>query len=115
MTETTETIAATANDLLYFGHDFDANARNNALLEENFIKEVKEKYPLVQLRNRYDPSSGFKQSLDLPDTSQDDYYMWIIARGWVNCSMSFAFASSKRKGELMEKAKEEYPDAFVED
>jgi len=114
MTETT-TETATAKDLLYFGQDFDANARNQALLEESFVKEVKEKYPLARLRNHHAPSSGFKQGLDIPGVEQDDYYVWMISRGWANSSLSFALFTSKRKSELMERAKEEYPDAFAED
>lgn len=110
METTTETTTSAAEDLLYFGHDVDANAVNHAHLEDDFIKEVKQKYPLARLRNRYD--SGFKQKLELPGVSQEDYYMWLIARGWANCSLSFAVISSKRKNELMERAQEEYPDAF---
>ncbi len=114
MTEiATDTVVSTAEDLLYFGHDLDANAVNHARLEDNFIKEVKEKYPLVRLKNRYD--NGFKQRLDLPDVSQEDYYAWLIARGWAKCSLSFALVPQQRKSELMERAKEEYPDAFSED
>lgn len=50
----TETTTSVAKDLLYFGHDFDGNGRNNALLQENFIDEIKQKHPRVRLKDSYD-------------------------------------------------------------
>ena len=54
-------------DLLYFGPDFDSQAVSNAKLQQNFIREAKEKFPNAKLEDCYDKVDGYRQGIEIED------------------------------------------------
>jgi hypothetical protein len=100
-------------DLVYFGPSYE----NGQELENEFIKDVKKKFENVKLTNSYDEIKGHRQTVHLPKELHDDYLVWAIAEGWLNCSMtlSLTFMSESSKDEaqaLIEKVKIKYPEAI---
>jgi len=101
-------------DLVYFGYEWESDSRS---LEQEYIKEVKEAFPDVQLKNSYDEIKGYRQSVYLDENRKEDYLVWALAFGWFNCSMTLTLLirqDEEKALELIEKAKEKYPEKFTE-
>lgn len=101
-------------DLVYFGYEWESDSRS---LEQEYIKEVKEAFPDVKLENAYDEIKGYRQSVYLDENRKEDYLVWALAFGWHNCSMTLALLirqDEEKVLELIEKAKEKYPENFTE-
>jgi hypothetical protein len=83
-------------DLVYFGYAFDGDSQKN---ETDFIAEIKERFPTVELKNAYDSIKGYRQEVYLEETESDNYWAWLIAFGWFEFSLI---------GQLMLMDKEKY-------
>jgi len=101
-------------DIMYFGYPWD---KDGPKFQEEFIKDVKEKFPNVKLENAYDGIKGYRQSVHLPDTETDNYMCFLIGKGWLELSLTLQIAMmdksehDKVKG-WFAMAKKEYPEAF---
>ena len=100
-------------DLVYFGYAYEGDSQN---LEKEFIDEIKSKFPECELKNAYDEIKGYRREISLPDELKDDYYTWIFAFGWAECSLSASLmmmgdnVDSARK--YIDMAKSQYPEKF---
>jgi hypothetical protein len=101
-------------DLMYFGYDYE---NDSAKLQADFINEVKEVFPDVVLNNAYDQFKGYRQEVHLDDSKEDDYYSFLIGKGWFEMSLTMQLVM--RTDERMEDfkrwfklAKKQYPEAF---
>lgn len=104
-------------DLVYFGYDCNENRK----LQAEFISEIKEKFPDVELRNAYDYIKGFRQEVYVEEKNNDEYYSWLFGKGWFEFSltMQLIMMSTKTDPEMKQKfdryfalAKTQYPEAF---
>ena len=103
-------------DIIYFGNGYEKDDPAR-YYEQEFIKEVKEFFPNVQLKNAYDEIKGYRQSVFLDDTQKDEYMSYLIGKGWVEFSLTFQIAlmSEEKKNDIERRfkmAKEKYPEAF---
>lgn len=101
-------------DLMYFGSDYE---KDSATLEQDFIKEVKEIFPDVRLIDAYNEIKGRRQEVHLNDEQTDNYYSFLIGKGWLEMSLTMNIAlrvaSGKEKiDNWISLAKKQYPDAF---
>ena len=64
-------------DVIYFGDEEDSLE-----VEETFIKKIKGRCGDGILRDAYDSFKGHRQEVYLPDETQDNYFSWIIAKGY---------------------------------
>lgn len=101
-------------DLMYFGYPNQPESLKN---ESDFIAEVKERFPKVELKDAYDSIKGYRQEVYLDKEQSDDYYAWIIAHGWMNCSLlGTLMFMDKTQGEKLKNyvslAKSQYPSKF---
>ena len=106
-------------DLLYFGYDFPGE--ESLKYENDFKKEIQERFPNVELNDAYDSIKGYRQEVYLEKENQDNYYSWLIGKGWMNMSMTMQLImmSAHNEPEQKEKfesaialAKKQYPEAF---
>ncbi len=108
-----------ADDVLLFGSN-DGNGPSNARLEEGFIRESKERFPSAILTDAHDDVRGYRQTISIEGVDQDDYFAWVIARGWTNSSFRLSIikldASRNDKFKnLVSLSKQQYPTAHDED
>jgi len=104
-------------DLLYFGYEFEYGSLTD---QSDFIKEIKEQFPNVVLKDAFDSIKGYRQEVYLDKESSDDYYAWLIGKQWYNSSLSMSLIMrSCDKPEQKEKfdkylalAKKQYPEVF---
>ena len=100
-------------DLVYFGYAYEGDSQN---LENEFIGEIKSKFSECELKNAYDEIKGYRREVSLPEELRDDYYTWIFAFGWAECSLSASLmllgdnVDSARK--YIDMAKSQYPEKF---
>lgn len=99
-------------DLMYFGYEYDAPK-----LQAEFINEIKEKFDNVVLKDAYDSIKGYRQEVHLPKEQEDDYLIWLIAKGWLEMSfaMQLLMMDKDRKEEfdrIWKLAKKRHPEAF---
>lgn len=100
-------------DLVYFGYAYETDSKK---LENEFMEEIKVKFPECDLKDAYDEIKGYRREVILPDEKKDDYYSWVFAFGWAECSLSANLmmmgddANSARKYIAM--AKSQYPENF---
>lgn len=103
-------------DLLYFGYEYDKGSKET---EIDFIKEIKEQFPNVKLIDCFDGIKGYRQEVYLEEENNDNYYSWLIAKQWFDCSLSFqlmAMSGEESHKSQIEKyislAKQQYPEEF---
>lgn len=101
-------------DLLYFGYEYSEGAKTN---EEEFVKEIKEKFPIVRLENAYDSIKGYRQEVYLPKIEEDNYRSWLIGMIWYEMSLTMQLMMmDENQKEKFEKfillAKIQYPSSF---
>lgn len=101
-------------DLMYFGYTWDKESYGN---EVDFVKEIKERFPNVQLKNAYDDIKGYRQEVWLDDNQEDDYMAYLLAFGWYNMSLTLQIdmMSKEKHDKVMEwidLAKKQYPQNF---
>ena len=108
-------------DLLYFGYDWNEEAKENKKFQDDFIKEIKIKFPKVKLKDAYDSIKGYRQEVYLDKENSDNYYSWLIGNGWFEFSLTMQLImmsvnqepESKIKFErYVDLAKKQYPEAF---
>jgi hypothetical protein len=101
-------------DLMYFGYEWDADSKKN---ETDFIKEIKDKFPNVELKDAFDSIKGYRQEVYLEETENDNYWAWLIAFGWLELSLTGQLMlMDKDQKEKLHKyinlAKSQYPQNF---
>jgi len=100
-------------DLVYFGYSYEGDSQN---LENEFMTDIKAKFPECELKDAYDEIKGYRREVLLPEELKDDYYTWIFAFGWAECSLSASLmmmgdnVDSARK--YINMAKSQYPENF---
>jgi hypothetical protein len=99
-------------DLMYFGCEDDSRQ-----LEIDFKKEIKEKFDNVELRNAYDNIKGHRQEVYLDEEQKDDYYTWLIGKGWFRMSLNMQLmmidkANHDEFKRIFELTKKQYLEAF---
>jgi hypothetical protein len=108
-------------DLLYFGYDVFGESEDNRRLEQEFITEITTRFPTAQLKDAYDEIKGFRQEVHLEKELEDQYFSFLIGKGWLNCSMSLTLLLMESGDNMEHKAtveryvalaKEEYPENF---
>lgn len=101
-------------DLIYFGYEWDANSKKN---ETDFIKDIKAKFPAVELKDAYDSIKGYRQEVYLEEAESDNYWAWLIAHGWLSFSLTgqLMMMNKDQKEKLnnyINLAKSQYPKNF---
>jgi hypothetical protein len=104
-------------DLMYFGYGYgsdEPSARQNKI---DFAKEVREKFPNVELRNADDEIKGYSYEVHLDDKETEDYNAFLFGKGWFEMSltMQIDMMSKERKEDIirwLDLAKVQYPEAF---
>lgn len=105
-------------DLMYFGYEWDKESRE---FQEEYINQIKEQFPKVELHNVFDEIKGYRQEVFLEEKDHDNYYSWLIGKAWYEMSMTMQLImmSGNREPEQTEKfdkyialAKQQYPEAF---
>jgi len=106
-------------DLLYFGYDWSDESAENKKNQSDFIIEIKQKFPNVKLVNAYDSIKGFRQEVYIEEKDNDDYYSWVMAKGWFEASFGLTLMSmspdAKQKesfNKYFDLAKKQYPESF---
>ena len=99
-------------DLIYFGYE------NNAPeLQNQFISELTKDFPNVKLEDAYDSIKGYRQQIMFESKDEEEINMWLIAKGWFNCSLTLGILllDDTRKKEvkrLISNTKKRYPQDF---
>lgn len=99
-------------DLVYFGYAWEGDS---SALEREFIEEIKTAFPEIRLENAYDDIKGHRQSVFIEESKTDDYLVYIMAHGWLNCSMTLQlmkYNNATKLKELFERVKKEYPECL---
>lgn len=98
-------------DLLYFGYEWESDSEK---LESDFITEIKERFPNVELKDAFDEIKSYRQEVYLDETEEDNYFAWLIAFGWLDASLTGQLILMDREEYLMylELAKTQYPENF---
>ena len=104
-------------DLLYFGYYGDKDSGEN---QSSFIKEITERFPNVNLEDAFDDIKGYRQEVYLDKANEKNYYSWLFAKQWFECSMTMQLCLMSQD-DLEEKAKfekyfslakQQYPEEF---
>jgi hypothetical protein len=103
-------------DLMYFGSGWGEEAEATKF-QQDFIKEVQEAFPDVVLKDAYDEIKGYRQEVHVDDDQEDNYYSFLIGRGWFEMSLIMQIVMmSKEKHDDFHKwyelAKQQYPQSF---
>lgn len=97
-------------DLMYFGYEFGDNSKQ---YEIDFIKEIKERFPNVELKDAYDNIKGYRQEVYLDEAENDNYWAWLIAFGWLELSLTGQLMCMDKEEDKINKylvlAKSQYP------
>jgi hypothetical protein len=101
-------------DLMYFGYEFDENSRT---FQSDFIKEIKEFFPNVVLKDAFDDIKGYRQAVILEEPDKDNYFSFLVGKGWYKLSLTMQIAlRDKSEKQNVDKwlalAKIQYPEAF---
>ena len=99
-------------DLMYFGYTWEEDSQ---ILEKIFIDEVSKKFPTVKFENAFDDIKGYRQSVFLEENLEDDYLTFILAHGWLNCSMTLQllmYNNKEKLSDLFDRVKSEYPECL---
>lgn len=101
-------------DVVYFGNEDDETSLK---YQTDFIKEVKEKFPDVVLKDAYNEYKGYRQEVYLDDKEIDNYNAFLIGKAWYEMSLTMQIimrTEDKRENFLhwIELAKSQYPESF---
>jgi hypothetical protein len=100
-------------DLVYLGYSYE---EGSAKMEKQFMEEVKDRFPDCELIDAYDEIKGYRREVILPSELKDDYYTWIFAFGWQECSLTSYLMmmgeDPKDAIRYIELAKSQYPENF---
>ena len=103
-------------ELLYFGYPYEDESEK---YQNDFIKEVNEKFPLAKLKDAYDEIKGYRQQVNIPKGEKENFMAWLIAYGWFDFGLTIQIlrmSTDKESEELLkkyiDKAKEQYPNNF---
>lgn len=103
-------------DLLYFGYDWEPESIK---FQADFIKEIKERFPDVVLKDVYDSIKGYRQEVYLDKWESDNYNAFLFGKQWFDFSMTMQISMMSGETEQKEKvhkyialAKKQYPEAF---
>lgn len=104
-------------DLMYFGYSFGDESANSRQDEIDFIKEIKEVFPNVRLKNAYDDIKGYRQEVWLEDDQIDDYHVFLFGKGWFNLSLmlQITMMSEDKHDDIkrwIDLTRVKYPEAF---
>lgn len=104
-------------DLMYFGYGYGEEMAEAIKNQNDFIKEVREAFPKVVLKDAYDEIKGYRQEVNLDDNETENYSVFLIGKGWFEMSldMQLNMMGGEKKDDVMrwiEKAKQQYPEAF---
>jgi hypothetical protein len=104
-------------DIMYFGYSFGEDAAESRQNETDFIKEIKEAFPNVKLKNAYDEIKGYRQEVWLEDEQQEDYHCFLFGKGWFELSLTLQIAmmSDDKHDDIkhwIELTRIKYPEAF---
>jgi hypothetical protein len=96
-------------DLIYFGYD--------DKLEREFINEFSCSFYGTVFTDEYHETKGNRQGISFTCESENQYFMWIIAHGWANCSLNTCLLmmdieQATKRAEIIKLAKLEYPHCF---
>lgn len=99
-------------DLIYFGYN-----DNSVNFEKEFIEEVKIIFPNVILKDAYNSIKGYRQEVHLDKSDEDNYYSFLIGKGWLEMSLTLQIAMMDKNEHEKFKAwfniaKKQYPEAF---
>jgi hypothetical protein len=109
------TSKTTIIDTVYFGTAFGIEDRSNAIIEQNFIEEFKKKFPDAAIDDAQDRTMGYSQSIRIENIYRNDYYAWMVARGWGGTSTIMkteSLSKKKFKQRVTKLAKAKYPHTF---
>jgi hypothetical protein len=104
-------------DLMYFGH-WNEGGREN---EKEFMTETKEVFPEITFMDAYSEFKGYRQEVYLPEDKVVDYFAWVIAKGWLGCSLVGILSMSENGQpsefgiQCRELAKTKYPECFIQE
>ena len=103
-------------DLLYFGYPYDEDSEKH---QNEFIAEVKQRFPLVKLWDAYDEIKGYRQEVRIPKGEKENFMIWLIAFGWFDFGLTtqiLMMSEDKESKDLLrhyiDLAKEQYPEKF---
>lgn len=101
-------------DLIYFGY---SHKNDSYELQQEFINEIKERFPNVKLIDCYSEFKGYRQEVYLDDELTDEYWVWLIAHGWFGLSLcgNLMMHDSEKREKIklyIETAKNKYPKKF---
>lgn len=101
-------------DLLYFGYEWDAESKQ---FETEFISEIKEKFPNVELKDAYDSIKGYRREVFLEESESENYWPWLIAHSWLEFSLTgqLMLMDADQKDKLLKYinlARSQYPEKF---
>ena len=101
-------------DLIYFGYSYENNSRQ---YEIDFKKEIKEKFDNVELKDAYDDIKGYRQQVHLNKDQKDNYYAWLIGKGWFEMSLNMQLMMRDKNLEseferIFKLAKTQYSESF---
>lgn len=101
-------------DIVYFGYEYETDSHN---LENEFKETIIKAFPDVKLIDRYDDIKGYRQEVNLPDETKDNYLAWIIGNGWINSSLTtnLMMLDNDKYDELeriLKITKEQFPNSF---
>ena len=74
-------------DLMYFGYGYGSEEPSARQYKIDFAKEVREKFPNVELRNADDEIKGYRYEVHLDDKESEDYYAFLFGKGWFDFSL----------------------------
>lgn len=105
----------TVIDTLYFGTSFGGSDQGNSILERSFIEEFKSKFPNAKIEDAHDRTMGYSQSIRIDNIYLNDYYAWMVARGWHKTSLDMSAKALTKKQfnvKVTNLAKAKYPHCF---
>lgn len=107
-------------DLVSFGNDMSKEGVS-LQLQNQFIVEIKERFPDVMLEDVSNESKGYRKKVGLKEEEKDDYLSWLIAFQYYNISNlmfimnTFSIIDQSLDSEMdiiLKKAIEQYPEKF---
>lgn len=104
-------------DLMYFGYGYGEEMAEAIKNQNDFIKEVRERFPKVVLKDAYDEIKGYRQEVHLDDSETENYSAFLFGKGWFEMSldMQINMMGGEKKDDVMrwiDLAKQQYPEAF---
>lgn len=96
-------------DIMYF--------EDSTEYQEEFMRDIKEAFPDIELRDAYDSIKGYRQEVHYPDELETEYLAWLVGNGWLEMSLTMQIimrdeGQRERFDKAWSLAKEKYPEAF---